>query len=338
METKEEPIISVIVPVYNVETFLSRCLESITSQTYHNLEIILVDDGSTDNSGKICDSFSETESRSFVIHQANHGLWHARNTGQKASKGDFLIFVDSDDYLHVDAIRVLYEALVQNPMCGLSMCNYKRTFTLDEDIRKADENRTEILSVKQLISMSDGAIKDVVWNKLYRRSLIFDIMARDYRIAQDVDFNCRVYLRLESIVMVHRVLYFWVQRSGSAMKKKDYRMNYLMIITDIYHRNYVENRTNMNLLSVFFLRRLYSRMLYLKAYALGTDYQKKAFLQCLKFIKDTRHSYLHCSEIPQLERYGVFALLYNPRIRRWYLSSKRLIKNLCKSLLTVCTK
>ena len=338
MQMKEEPLISVIVPVYNVETFLSRCLESITSQTYQNIEILLVDDGSTDSSGDICDSFVKTESRSSVIHQENHGLWHARNTGQKEAKGDFIMFVDSDDYLHVDAIKVLYEALVQHPTCGLAMCNYKRTSTLDDDIRKVDEGRTEIMSVEQLIHLRDGVLGDVVWNKLYRRSLISDIMAREYRIAQDVDFNCRVYLRLESIVLVHRVLYFWVQRSGSAMKKKDYRMNYLMIITDIYHRNYVENRTNMNLLTVFFLRRLYSRMLYLKAYALGTDNQKKAFLQCLKFIKDTRHSYLHCSEIPLLERYGVFALLYNPRIRRWYLSSKRLIKNLCKSLLTVCTK
>ena len=334
----EEHLISVIVPVYNVETFLPRCLESITSQTYQNIEIILVDDGSTDSSGNICDSFVKTESRSSVIHQENHGLWHARNTGQKVAKGDFLMFVDSDDYLHVEAIRVLYEALVQYPACGLAMCNYKRTSTLDEDIRKVDKNRTEILSVEQLIHLRDGVLSDVVWNKLYRRSLIFDILAREYRIAQDVDLNLRVYLRLDSIVMVYRVLYFWVQRSGSAMKKKDYRLNYLMTITDIYHRNYVENRTNLNLLSVFFLRRLYSRMIYLKAHALGTDNKKKAYLQCSEFIKDTRYSYLTCSKIPLFERWGVFVLLYNPRLMKWYLSLKRSIKNLCKSILTVFTK
>ena len=294
----------------------------------------MVDDGSTDTSGDICDSFAKTESRSTVIHQANHGLWYARNVGQEKSKGDFLMFVDSDDYLHVDAVRVLYEALIQHPTCGFAMCNYKRTSTLDEDIRKVDESRSEILSVKQLIHLRDGSLGDVVWNKLYRRSLISDIRARAYRIAQDVDFNLRVYLRLESIVMVDRVLYFWVQRSGSAMKKKDYRINYLMVITDIYHRNFVENRTNMNLLSVFFLRRLYSRMIYLKAHALGTDNKKKAFLQCSAFIKDTRHSYLKCSKIPLLERYGVFALLYNPRISRWFLRLRRL----SKSILTVFTK
>lgn len=330
---KEEPLISVIVPVYNVEAFLLRCLESITSQTYHNLEIILIDDGSTDTSGDICDSFAITESRSTVIHQANHGLWYARNVGQEKSKGDFLMFVDSDDYLHVDAVRVLYEALIQHPTCGFAMCNYKRTSTLDEDIRKVDESRSEILSVKQLIHLRDGSLGDVVWNKLYRRSLISDIRARAYRIAQDVDFNLRVFLRLESIVMIHRELYFWVQRSGSATKKKDYRINYLMVITDIYHRNFVENRTNMNLLSVFFLRRLYSRMIYLKAHALGTDNKKKAFHQCSEFIKDTRQSYLKCSKIPLFERYGVIVLLYNPRIAKWLLRLKKFIKNNCYKIL-----
>lgn len=331
---KEEPLISVIVPVYNVETFLPRCLESITSQTYQNIEIILVDDGSTDSSGDICDSFVKAESRSSVIHQANRGLWYARNVGQKKSKGDFIMFVDSDDYLHVDAIRILYEALVQHPMCGLAMCRYKLTSTLDEDIRKVDENITEIMSVKQLIYTYKGALCYVVWNKLYRRSLISDIMAREYRIAQDVDFNLRVFMRLENLVMVHRELYFWVQRSGSATKTKDYEITRLMTVTDIFHRNFIENRTNMNLLSVFFLRRLYIRMLSLKECALGTDNKKVAFLQCSEFIRDTWQSYLRCSKIPMLERYGVFVLLYNPRMSRWFLRLKRL----CKSLLTASTK
>ena len=322
---KEEPLISVIVPVYNVETFLSRCLESITLQTYQHIEIILVDDGSTDSSGAICDSFVKTESRSSVIHQENRGLWHARNTGQKVAKGDFLMFVDSDDYLHVDAIRVLYEALVLHPTCGLAMCRYKQTFTLDEDIRKVDENKIEIWSVEQLIYKHKGALCTVVWNKLYRRSLIFDIMAREYRISQDLDYNFRVFLRLKSLVMVDRELYFWVQRSGSATKMGDYWIKRLMIDTDIYHRNFVENRINMSPIPAFYLRRLYIKMLSLKAQALGTDEKAKAFLQCSEFIKDTWHSYLKCSRIPLIERCGVFVLLYIPRMARWFLRRKGLM-------------
>lgn len=322
----EEPLISVIVPVYNVETYLLRCLESITSQTYHNIEIILVDDGSTDSSGAICDSFVKTESRSSVIHQDNGGLWHARNTGQKVAKGNFLMFVDSDDYIHVDAIRVLYEALVQNPTCGLAMCNYKQTFTLDEDIRKVDENRIEIWSVEQLLHNHKGALCTVVWNKLYRRSLIIDIMAREYRISQDVDYNFRVFLRLKSLVMVDRELYFWVQRSGSATKMGNYWIKRLMTETDIYHRNYVENRTIINPIPAFYLRRLYILMVSLKAHVLRTDYKKKVFLQCSEFTKDTWHSYLKCAKIPLLERCGVFVLLYSPRMAKRFLSMKGLIK------------
>ena len=322
---KEDPLISVIVPVYNVETFLSRCLESITSQTYQNIEIILVDDGSTDSSGEICDSFVKTEIRASVIHQKNHGLWHARNTGQKEAKGDFIMFVDSDDYLHVDAIKVLYEALVEHPACGLAMCKDKQVFTLDEDIRRVEENKIEVWPVEQLIYNYKGAFCTVVWNKLYRRSLISDIMAREYRISQDVDYNFRVFLRLKSLVMVDRELYFWVQRSGSATKTADYWIKRLMIETDIYHRNFVENRTNINPIPAFYLRRLYILMLSLKAHVLGTDYKKKAFLQCSEFTKDTWQSYLKCSKIPLIERYGVLTLLHSPRMGKWFLRRKGLI-------------
>ena len=321
----EEHLISVIVPVYNVETFLSRCLESITSQTYQNLEIILVDDGSTDSSGAICDSFVKTESRASVIHQENGGLWYARNTGQKEAKGDFIMFVDSDDYLHVDAIKVLYEALIQHPTCGFSMCKYKQTFTLDEDIKRVDENKIEVWSVEQLLYNHKGALCTVVWNKLYRRSLIFDIMAREYRISQDVDYNFRVFLHLKSLVMVDRELYFWVQRSGSATKTEDYIIRRLLTETDIYHRNFVENRSLINPIPAFYLRRLYIKMLSLKAQALGTDNKKKAFLQCSEFTKDTWHSYLTCSMIPLLERYGVFFMLYSPRMARLFLRRKGLM-------------
>jgi glycosyltransferase involved in cell wall biosynthesis len=323
LQMKVEQLISVIVPVYNVETFLMRCLESIISQTYHNIEIILVDDGSTDSSGEICDTFAKTESRAIVIHQENRGLWHARNTGQNKSRGEFLMFVDSDDYLHVDAIRVLYEALIQYPTCGLAMCRYQLTSTLKEDIRKVDENRIEIWSVEQLIYNHKGALCYVVWNKLYRRSLISDIRAREYRIAQDADFNLRVFLRLERLVMVHRELYFWVQRLGSATKTKDYEITRLMTVTDILHRNFVENQTNISPILAFYLRRLYILMASLKAHVLGTDYKKKAFLQCSEFTKDTWHSYLKCAMIPLLERCGIFVLLYNPRLMKWYFSMKR---------------
>ena len=102
-------MISVIVPVYNVEKYLPRCLQAISEQSYRDLEILLVDDGSTDSSGKLCDAFAASDSRAKVIHQQNTGLWAARNAGQDAAHGDFLFFPDADDYFHQDTLQILLQ-------------------------------------------------------------------------------------------------------------------------------------------------------------------------------------------------------------------------------------
>ncbi len=109
----EESLISVIVPVYNVEAYLPRCLDSIANQTYRNLDIILVDDGSTGGSGMLCDEYAARDSRVRVIHQSNKGLWAARNAGQDAANGDFLFFPDADDYFHYDMIRLMNHYLLR---------------------------------------------------------------------------------------------------------------------------------------------------------------------------------------------------------------------------------
>ena len=108
-----EDLISVIVSVYNVEDYLPRCLKCITNQSYKNLEIILIDDGSTDGTGLLCDKFAEKDSRAKVIHQPNRGLWAARNVGQDVSTGDFLWFADGDDYFHKDILKLMHSAITQ---------------------------------------------------------------------------------------------------------------------------------------------------------------------------------------------------------------------------------
>ncbi len=106
-----EELVSVIVPVYNIEAYLPHCLECIEAQTYKNLEIVLVDDGSTDGSGRICDEFAAKDPRARVIHQPNTGCWAASNAGQDAATGEYLWFPDGDDYFHKDIIRLMYEAI-----------------------------------------------------------------------------------------------------------------------------------------------------------------------------------------------------------------------------------
>ena len=310
MENKT--LISVIVPVYNVKMYLEHCLASISAQSYKNLEIIIVDDGSTDGGGAICDAYAERDSRCIVVHQENQGLWAARNTGQKIAKGDFIMFVDSDDYMHVDMINCLYDALIQNPQCELALCNYKVTASFDEDTHTPFDNNYRVLSQEQVLKVNNEGLMYVAWNKLYRRSLLEGLFARNYRIAQDIDFNIRVFARVNNVAFVDNECYFWIQREGSAMHKRDYWYSYLMIVTDIYYRNYNELLDSNKVVSSFALEKLYFRLLSLKSFAWRTDNAEIVSLKCKHVIKETWRSYLFCRRIFLLKRFTIFLLLCLP--------------------------
>lgn len=161
-------MISIVIPVYNVEKYLKDCVNSVISQTYRDLQIILVDDGSTDSSGDICDAFAEKDERVQVIHKANGGLSDARNVGTSMSKGEFIFYLDSDDYLESDAMRVLLEA--QRKYCAdVVVGGYFYTY---EDHEDAADNKSQVLSkenaIKQLMS---GEIQTFAWGKLIRTEI-----------------------------------------------------------------------------------------------------------------------------------------------------------------------
>lgn len=316
-------LVSVIVPVYNVKLYLEHCLVSISTQSYNNLEIILVDDGSTDGSGDICDTYAKSDSRCIVIHQENQGLWAARNTGQKIAKGDFIMFVDSDDYIHIDMIKCLYESLKQNSQCGFSMCKYKPTESSDEDTHFKFDCSYRILSTEQVFGVGNEGLVYVVWNKLYRRSLIEGLFARNYRIAQDVDYNSRVYVRLKYAVFVEHEFYFWMQRRSSATHKSDYWYSFLMVITDIYYRNYNEILNNNKLVSGHLLQSLYWRLLSLKAFVWRSENERTVSIKCRRILRETWYSYLSCKRVPLLKRLYVFTLLCVPSVISHFLMVAR---------------
>ena len=307
-------LISVIVPVYNVKMYLEHCLASISAQSYKDLEIIIVDDGSTDGGSAICDAYAERDSRCIVVHQENQGLWAARNTGQKIAKGDFIMFVDSDDYLHVDMIQSLYDALIQNPHCDLALCNYRVTFSFDEDTHVSLGNNYQVLSLDQVLRFDKPGLVYFVWNKLYRRSLLEGLFARNYRIVQDVDFNVRVFARVNNVVFVDNEYYFWMQRDSSAMHQRDYWYSYLMTVTDIYYRNYYEILDKNRIVSDHLLVSLYWRLLSLKSFAWGTDKAEIASSKCRRIMKQTWRSYLCCRRESILKRLYVFLLLCLPSV------------------------
>ena len=166
-----QPKISVIVPVYKVENFLDRCVESIVGQTYENLEIILVDDGSPDNCPALCDAAAAKDARIRVIHQKNGGLSAARNAGLDAARGAWIGFVDSDDYIAPEMYEVLYQA-VQSTGADLALCDYAE---VDETGAPCLPPYTglaqRIFTGRELLKRATNTMAQPAWNKLYRRAI-----------------------------------------------------------------------------------------------------------------------------------------------------------------------
>lgn len=226
-ESKEahagEPLISVIVACYNIADHISRCLDSVIAQTYDNLEIIVVDDGSTDESGKICDTYATRDPRIKVIHKSNAGLGPARNTGFEASTGEYIAYVDGDDYIAANMYEVMLSAIIEHE-ADMSVCRYKQASVEEafskDNIRKQNDiyimNTDE--SLFYLISEDlRYVIQNAAWNKLYKRELVQDIAfpARRY---EDMVYTAIALSRAEKMAYIDTPLYNYVtDRKGSIM-------------------------------------------------------------------------------------------------------------------------
>lgn len=221
-----EHLVSVIVPIYNVEQYLVRCIESILGQTYQNLEIILVDDGSPDGCGIICDSYAQKDNRIQVIHKANGGLSDARNAGLEVATGEYILLVDSDDWIHRQMVEVLLKAAVQNG-CELSICNYQYAY---ENHEYQDEvfHTDELLEKKQLVGKKQAQeiyfeYPDkrneyiVAWNKLYHKRLFEKIRYPKGKVHEDEYTTFKLLHEAEGICEIDVPLYYYFVREDSIM-------------------------------------------------------------------------------------------------------------------------
>lgn len=219
-----KPLISIIVPVYNVEKYLKKCIESILSQTYQNIEIILVDDGSEDNSGAICDQYAAEDARIVVIHKKNGGLSTARNAGIDRSNGDFISFIDSDDYVSEDFCKILLQAIL-NENADMVICNF---LSVDENYNLIQENNVN-LPIKNSCVNHDEFMKGycgefgwyyvIACNKLYKKSLFDELRYPVGKQHEDAFLIHRLVYQCNKIACVSRPLYYYVQRKGSIMSK-----------------------------------------------------------------------------------------------------------------------
>lgn len=215
------PLISVIVPVYRVEEYLERCVKSILSQTYKNLEVILVDDGSPDQCPAICDACAEKDARVKVIHQENKGLSGARNAGIDAASGEYLAFVDSDDYVSPHFIEELYQ-LLQDTGCAIGQCRFsyvKGDGLVEEGDSAFCIYRGESL-MEQLYGPEEKATCFVVaWNKLYRTELFKETGIRypEGRIHEDEATTYRLFHEAKKLAFLDRALYGYYTENGGSI-------------------------------------------------------------------------------------------------------------------------
>lgn len=209
--------ISVIIPVFNVERYINRCIESVVGQTYKKLEIILVDDGSPDHCPAICDKWARKDKRIQVVHKENGGLSDARNMGLSVATGDYISFIDSDDWVEPDFIAVLYTKLI-NAGADISACGVDYISELGKVIRKRKCKSLclDKIEALQRLVKEDG-IYQTVWNKLYRREIIGTIFFEVGRCNEDDFWTYQVIDRVEKMVVTDQVLYHYFQRDKSIM-------------------------------------------------------------------------------------------------------------------------
>ena len=214
------PLISIIVPVYKAEKYLNRCVESIVNQTYKNLEIILVDDGSPDNCPQMCDEWAEKDGRIKVIHKENGGAAMARNAALDTASGDYIGFVDSDDWIACNMYEVLYNSLIENDS-DISMC---RHFDVDAQsaIKEIDFYFSEeAITGKDCIVLGKySAVNCVLWNKLYKKELWQNIRFPNYMKYEDEAVLPYIYNEAKKIACVQAPLYYYVYVDGSIMNSQ----------------------------------------------------------------------------------------------------------------------
>lgn len=236
------PLISVVIPIFKVEKYINRCIDSITIQTYSNLEIILVDDGSPDSCGLICDDYAKKDIRIIVIHKENGGLSDARNVGIEIAKGDYITFIDSDDYVDINYIEVLYD-LTQKFDAPLSVSSFSHFKEEGGKIEKdKGESITNVLSVNEAIETMfyQDKFETSAWGKLYKKELFgHDIRYPKGMLYEDLPTTYKLMLKAGRIAYTTQRTYHYllrgdsIQCSGFSPRKMDILKVADMIVPDI---------------------------------------------------------------------------------------------------------
>lgn len=218
-----EELISIIIPVYKVEKYLPRCIESVLSQTYANIEVILVDDGSPDGCYEICDSYAMRDGRVTVVHKKNGGLSDARNAGLAVAHGEYVGFVDSDDYIHPDMYEKLHEILLSEN-ADISVCGIDKVDSAGCQIKEVDKNEVQVYTglqaIKNILDKKLHVVSVVAWNKLYKRSLFEKVRFPIGKLHEDEFTTYQIFYQCKKVAYITEKYYYYFQRPDSIMGRR----------------------------------------------------------------------------------------------------------------------
>ena len=222
-------MITIVVPVYKVEEYLHRCVDSILNQSYTDFQLVLVDDGSPDNCGKMCDNYTEKDSRVFVIHQKNGGLSAARNTGinwfYEQNNSDYITFLDSDDWVHPDYLKTLLDGITKNDV-KISVCNYKRVNT--EVPHESFIDFSYELTTPEDFLVNHSWQYNYAWGKLYHKSLFDDVRYPVGKNFEDTFTTYKLLHKCEKIAYTDLQLYYYL-RNEAGISRSPWKPSELVI-------------------------------------------------------------------------------------------------------------
>lgn len=307
-----QPLISVVVPIYKVEEYMSRCVDSIINQTYKNLEIILVDDGSPDNCPAMCDDFAKKDNRIKVVHKKNGGLSDARNAGMAQATGDFISFIDSDDWVDVDMIETLVNKALENSSDIVS-CGVRMVWENDQPSKMLTKNHEEITftdteSALYSFVKSEYLIQ-TVWNKLYKKSVIQDIPFPYGKINEDEYWSWKAISRARTITSIDKPMYNYLQRNGSIMRGGS-KFDPMNVINAKLERNLYIKETHPSIYDQFCLDLLYTCLFQAQRARMILSKEKyRKNLKSIKVIaKNNCPSKSFLKELPVSKRVRVFSI------------------------------
>ena len=235
--------VSIVVPVYKVESYLRRCLDSIVSQTYKNIEVILVDDESPDNCGQICEEYASKYPYITVLHQKNQGLSGARNSGAKIATGDYVTFIDSDDFVTNDYVEYLMD-LIERYDADVSVATFVYQYDNKSILRRKNDYYSEcVLPVEAIKRMNYGqGVGLTAWAKMYKKELAFRYPYPVGRLYEDVATTYKIISDCKRVAVSNKQIYYWIQRVDSIMHSKFSEKQYDGLLSASEQLEFVKKR------------------------------------------------------------------------------------------------